>query len=126
MFRVCSQLVGLLLVVMSLCGCGRSARDLALNPDLARESLQKALQAWVDGKKPQDLRPDITIGDQSWASGATLVSFELLTAKESSDGTNLYVPVQCQLKGPGGKVTTTETVYIIGTSPVVTIFPQQI
>jgi len=126
MFRACSQLVCLGILSLSLCGCGQTSRDLALNPDLARDSLKTALQAWVDGKKPQDLQPGITMGDSAWASGVKLVSFELLAAQESSDGTNLYVPVLCELKGPSGKVTKTETTYIIGTSPVITIFPQQI
>jgi hypothetical protein len=110
--------------VPCLGGCSRTARSLSLNPDLARTSLEKALQAWVDGKKPADLKPEITMGDAAWNAGKTLVSFEIKRAEESSDGTNLYLPVVCKLRDDKGKETTTETVYIVGTSPSITIFPQ--
>lgn len=121
-FRMVMACVAAGLVCLS--GCSRTARDLKLDVNLARTSLDKALKAWVDGKKPADLRPEITIGDFSWNAGKTLVLFEIKTAEEKSDGTNLYLPVVCQFKDPKGKLTSTETIYIIGTSPVVTIFPQ--
>lgn len=115
-----------LFVLFGSWGCGQTARDLDLDTDLARDSLRQALQVWVDGGKPEDLQPKITMGDQAWASGTQLLSFELLTAQEMSDGTNLFVPVACETKDPKGKVSKTEVIYIIGTSPVITIVPQQI
>ncbi|MBI1347547.1 hypothetical protein GC163_14805 [bacterium] len=113
-----------LILMASMSGCARTARDLSLDKDVARDSLTTALTAWVAGQQPSDLLPKITVGDASWTAGKKLVSFELKTAEETSDGTNLYVPVVCRFESSGGKVATTETIYIVGTSPVITIFPQ--
>lgn len=113
-------------VIMSLflvSGCERSARDLPLNENVAEESLQKSLQAWVDGQTPDDLKPEITMGDFAWDSGKTLVSFEILTDQQKSDGTNLHIPVKRKFKSDGKESESTVT-YIVGTSPVITIFPQ--
>lgn len=109
---------------LMLGGCSRTARDLKLDADLARASLNEALKAWENGKHPEELAPEIIVGDASWNAGQTLVSFEIKSADERSDGTNLYIPVACQLRDSKGKVTKTETIYIVGTSPVITIFPQ--
>jgi len=120
----CFRVLPVAVLELSLCGCGQTARDLALDSELARASVEKALKAWADGKKPEELKPDIIIGDSAWNAGAALVSFEIKPEGEWSDGTNLYVPVVCKLKDAGGKVSTTETTYVVGTSPVITIFPQ--
>lgn len=105
-------------------GCSQTARDLPLDPQLARDSLNKALKAWVDGKKPADLQPEIIVGDTSWTSGQKLVSYEIKT-EVMNDGTNLYLLVVCQFAKPKSKKTEkSEVTYIVGTSPVITIFPQ--
>jgi hypothetical protein len=67
-------------------GCSRTARDLKLDADLARASLNEALKAWADGKHPEELAPEIIVGDASWNAGQTLVSFEIKSADERSDG----------------------------------------
>lgn len=110
---------------MVLSGCGNTVgRDLPLDRDLALASLETALQAWGDGKKPDELKPRITMGDFAWESGKTLASFEIQKDKARGDGTNLYIPVVREFRGKGGNVTRSETTYIVGTSPVITIFPQ--
>jgi hypothetical protein len=92
---------------------------------LARSSVEKALQAWVDGKKPEELRPEITIGDFEWEGGKTkLVSFRLLPDKERSDGSSLHVTVLREFRNAQGKISKSEAIYVVGTSPVITIFPQ--
>lgn len=105
-------------------GCKQTARDLKLDAELARASLEQALKAWADGKHPEELAPEIIVGDPSWNAGQTLLSYEIKPSDETTDGTNLYIPVACQLKDLNGKVSKTETIYIVGTSPAVTIFPQ--
>ncbi len=120
-------LVRLLFVgfAMALGGCGNTVgRDLPLDRDLAFASLETALKAWVDGKKPDELKPKITMGDFGWESGKTLVSFQIKKDQARGDGTNLYIPVVREFRGKGGNVTKSETTYIVGTSPVITIFPQ--
>lgn len=110
-----------LLCLILVSGCGGGRRSYPLNPDLARSSVQTALQAWVDGKRPQDLKPAIIMGDFSWEQGQKLVSFQILPNEETSDGSNLYIRVQRKFD-PGSA--DSKVTYIVGTSPVVTIFPQ--
>ena len=110
------------LLLISL-GCS-GARDLDLDPDIARKSLDKALKAWVDGKKPTDLQPEIIVGDYVWESGKKLLSYEI-KSNEMNDGNNLHLFVVCQFANPKGKKPIkTDVTYIVGTDPVITIFPQ--
>lgn len=115
----------LCVLVVTGSGCARTARDLKLDADVARTALEKALSAWVEGKQPGDLRPEITVGDSLWKAGQKLISYEIKTANEKSDGTNLYIPVIREIKDSKGKVTKSEMIYVVGTSPVITIFPQE-
>ncbi|MFM7039594.1 MAG: hypothetical protein ACKO2L_17935 [Planctomycetaceae bacterium] len=113
--------LGLLLLVA---GCGGSeTQALPLDEELARSSVQKALEAWQSGKKPADLSPEITIGDPAWNAGRQLKSFQILRDEETSDGSNLHIRVQ-RTFGDGGDKAESKTIYIVGTSPVITIFPR--
>lgn len=102
-----------------LTGCQSESAPHPLNEPLARESVQKAMQAWVDGKSPKDLKPEIIVGDAGWEQGKKLVSFEILKDEETSDGSNLHIRVLRKFETGESKV-----IYIVGTSPVITIFPQ--
>lgn len=117
----------LILFVFSLCGCSSKApTEHPLNPELARTSLQKAMQAWVEGKTPDDLKPGIIMGDVAWKQGKKLSSFEIVASEETSDGSNLHIPVTRKFEGgeDPNAGTDAKVTYIVGTSPVVTIFPQ--
>lgn len=107
------------LSVMFFCGCSQETPSYPLDKELARSSVQKAMQSWVDGKTPNDLQPDVVVGDSAWNKGQKLVSFEILTDEEKSDGSNLHISVKRKFESSKSKVT-----YIVGTTPVVTIFPQ--
>ena len=112
-------IVGVLLIC-SLWGCSQgNTPSHPLDQELARASVQKAMQTWVDGKTPENLKPDIVVGDPSWQLGDKLVSFEIVTKEETSDGSNLHIVVKQKFDSSESQVT-----YIVGTSPVVTIFPQ--
>lgn len=117
--------MGLLcLAVLAAAGCGGGATpSLPLDEELARASVQQAMDAWKSGKKPADLRPEITIGDPAWEAGRTLRSFSILRDEETSDGSNLHIRVQ-RTFGDGGGSAESKVVYIVGTSPVITIFPR--
>ena len=104
-------------------GCGQSGRSYALDEELARSSLQDALQAWVDGQSPEDLQPTIIMGDQGWAKGRKLSSFEILSNEETTDGSNLYIRVKRKFADENG-TSESKVTYIVGTSPSITIFPQ--
>lgn len=113
--------LGLLLLVAG-CGGGET-QALPLDEELARSSVQKALEAWQAGKKPADLRPEITIGDPAWEAGRALKSFAILREEETSDGSNLHIRVQ-RTFGDAGSSSESKVIYIVGTSPVITIFPR--
>ncbi len=108
-------------MIALLAGCSSETPSYPLDKELARDSVKKAMQAWVDGKKPADLKPDIIVGDAGWEQGKQLLSFEILP-DEFTDGSNLHVTVS--RKFDGGKSAESKVTYIVGTSPVVTIFPQ--
>ena len=123
---VSGAILGLFLLLGLMVGCGSSGRSYALNQELARSSVQTAMQAWVDGKSPKDLKgfkPAIIIGDTGWEKGKKLVSFEILANEETSDGSNLHIRVKRKFSGEGGD-SESKVIYIVGTTPVITIFPQ--
>lgn len=107
--------------VIMLAGCERNARGLSVNNAAARDACQTFLTAWKDGKKSQDLAPKITGKDSDWDSGYVLESFEILP-EERSDGANIFFTVRQTLKTPAGAVQQQEVGYVVGTSPVVTVF----
>lgn len=113
----------LLLSVCLTAGCSSEATALPLDEELARSSVQQALEAWKSGKKPADLQPTITIGDPAWDSGRKLKEFEILRDEETSDGSNLHIRVQ-RVFEDGGAKSESRVIYIVGTSPVITIFPR--
>ncbi|MFO1045509.1 MAG: hypothetical protein U0941_27325 [Planctomycetaceae bacterium] len=104
-------------------GCGPSARTYSLNTDLARSSVKEAMQAWVDGKSPKDLKPRIIVSDPEWESGAKLESFEFVPNDELVDGSNLHLRVKRKLS-IRGQASESTVKYIVSTSPAITIFPQ--
>lgn len=121
-FPVSRRAFGLLaLVILAGSGCGHSARNLSLDPELARKSCTQFLDAWKGGKTVKDLLPAIIARDEDWEGGAELVAYELLP-DERSDGTNLHIPIRLTLKKPKGKETKTDVTYVVGTSPAVSVF----
>lgn len=115
-----------LLLLVALCGCDQKRVDHPLDSTLARSSVEKALQAWVDGKSPKDLQPGIIVGDPAWNEGRKLASFEVIAKEEASDGSNLYISVNRKFSEgeESSDAADAKVTYIVGTSPVVTIFPQ--
>lgn len=101
-------------------GCGHSARNLSLDPDLAKKSCVTFMEAWKAGKRVGDLHPDIIGRDEAWEGDFKLVRYELLP--ETSDGTNLHIPVKLTLKNPKGKESQETVTYVVGTSPKVSVF----
>lgn len=106
---------------IALTGCSRTARSLSLNQPKAREACTEFLTAWKNGKRVGDLKPKIIGRDSDWETGKKLESFEILK-DERSDGTNLHLTVRRTLKDDAGKETQQEVAYVVGTSPVVTVF----
>jgi hypothetical protein len=108
-------------VALAAGACRQTSRDLSLDEARAREACKTVLEAWQAGKQPADLKPDIIASDYVWLSGQKLVSFEVLP-EEFNDGTNLHINVALTLQDADGKEKKSNALYIVGTSPVVTVF----
>lgn len=106
---------------MGLSGCEQNARSLTVDKAGARQACQTFLTAWKDGKQIADLRPKITGRDSDWEAGKTLESFEILP-EERTDGANLFLKVRRTVKPPQGAPEKQEVEFVVGTSPVVTVF----
>jgi hypothetical protein len=112
-----------LLVVASLlqAGCERNARSLSVNETAARDACTEFLTAWKNGKKAGDLAPKIIGKDSDWDNGKTLESFEILP-EQRSDGANIHFKVKRTVKTVKGVTQEQEVGYVVGTSPVTTVF----
>jgi hypothetical protein len=76
---------------------------------------------WKDGKQVADLGPKIVGKDADWEHGRTLESFQILP-EERTDGANLFMKVRRTLKTPKGALLNQEVSYVVGTSPIITVF----
>lgn len=111
----------LCLLCVVLAGCQRTANSLPLDQPQAREACTEFLTAWKDGKKLEDLKPKIIGRDSDWAAGKKLESFEILP-EEKKHGPNLHLTVKRTLKDEKGKTVKQDVEYVVGTSPVITVF----
>jgi hypothetical protein len=112
-----------LMFLVALAGCGApSAQDLALDKDTARQSLTAFLDCWKNGGEPEALKslsPAIIGRDTDWDNGKKLVKYTL--GAESDDGTNAHITAELVV-AMGNNQSTTSVEYIVGTSPVITVF----
>ncbi len=109
------------LLVVTAAGCQKTARNLPLNQPQAREACTEFLTAWKDGKKIADLKPKIIGRDSDWEAGKKLDTFEILP-EEKADGPNLLLTVRRTLKDDKGRSIKQEVTFVVGTSPVITVF----
>ena len=103
---------------------GRPRRADPVDAGRAREVLQAALESWKRGEPPEALRkrsPPITVQDMDWEAGSRLVDFRVVGAGQSEDA-NLRCPVRLTLRDPQGRATEKSVTYLVGTSPVPTVF----
>lgn len=109
-----------LALLLSGCGGAQDARSLTVNENAAREACETFLTAWKDGKQPADLSPMVG-KDSDWDQGRKLLSFEILP-EQRTDGANMFFQVRRKVKTPKGAELDQEVSYVVGTSPVVTVF----
>jgi hypothetical protein len=117
---------GTLCFLLLLCaGCSTGPKRAAdVEPEKARDALRTALESWKKGDKPETLQqrsPAITVQDMDWESGLRLLSYELKDEGSAYDA-NLYCEVRLTLRTPQGAEAKKEVTYIVGTSPVLTVF----
>jgi len=79
------------------------------------------MTAWKEGKKPEDLKPQIIGRDSDWDSGLKLESFELLP-NDYSDGPNLHITVRRTVKDDKGRASTQDVPYTVTTSSTILVF----
>jgi hypothetical protein len=118
----------LLLVGIVTCGCvaGCSDRGVkAVDAVGARQALRTTLETWKKGGPIGSLKeqtPSIVAQDLDWEAGATLVEFNVLDDGKD-ESINLRIPVELTLQDKDGKdVRKKKVKYMVGTSPVITVF----
>lgn len=121
--RSISQLF-IMILAFIVSGCfGQSAPD-TVRPDLAKDTLIKALTAWKDGSKIDALQtqsPAIVVQDMDWSAGAQLKEFSL-QGDGKAVGANLSIEVELTLVDPSGKTSKPKVWYLVGTDPALTVF----
>jgi hypothetical protein len=103
-------------------GCGRS--NAPTDVPSAKAALTAALESWKAGQPPDSLRqrsPSIVMVDEAWQKGEKLESFENV-APETDDGVNLHCTVKLAINGERDVRRSEQVTYIVGTSPMITIF----
>ena len=112
-----------LVISLTCLGCAREGNNLPLDKAIAQASLTKFLDAWTQGQKSDSLEsasPRIIGRDPDWDAGKRLVRYSLGTTSE--DGSNLHVTTELVVADGQGPESKTSVEYIVGTSPVVTVF----
>ena len=102
-------------------GCGRGL-DKDADPDEGRKALQTALEAWKDGKLPEELErmtPPIIMNEDVWRSGAGLLDFKVEGIAIA--GRQVRAEVRIKLKDKNGKTQDQRATYIIDTTPRIVI-----
>ena len=126
---MCSLASGPRLRLVLLCviaqGCGSEGRTLSLDKGQARIACQEFLNAWQAGEKSDSLQPEIYGKDTAWDAGLKLAAFELLP-NQRDGGSNLHIPVRLTLKNAQGRESQVDVVYIVGTTPQVSVFREGI
>jgi len=117
--RAAPAVCALLMLLVS--GCQKTADSLPLDQAQAREACNEFLTAWKDGKKVADLKPKIIGRDSDWEAGKKLEAFEILP-EERKEGPNLHLTVRRTLKDDKGRSIRQEVLFVVGTSPVITVF----
>jgi len=115
-------LICVALVFIALVGCAPSAAK--LDKPTAETALATFLEAWKNGEKPADLKakqPSIIAGGSDFTEGRKLAEYKIIN-QDKSDGSNLHAIVELTI-GEGKNVRKRQVTYVVGTSPVITIFP---
>jgi hypothetical protein len=114
-----------LFIAAALGGCGGGPYESApVNAKLARETLDQVLTNWKKGESLDTLQnasPKIVVQDLDWSSGAKLIEYEIVGDGKEVDA-NLIAEVKLKLRDPRGKEFERNVKYVVGTSPVLTVF----
>jgi len=113
------------ILMLAAAGCGSGPPQSApVNPSIARDTLTAAMDTWKFGETPEsmkDLTPAVIVQDQDWTSGLKLVDYEVVDASKEVNA-NLYAKVKLSLEDDKGAKSEKTVTYVVGTSPVLTVF----
>ena len=110
-------------ILVTGCGGHREVAD-PVEPEVAQRTLREALDAWVVGAKPEELRqktPEVVVQDFDWSAGTRLVSYEVKGGGSPQDA-NLFCEVKLVLEDSSRKRSERLVTYCVGTDPVLTVF----
>jgi hypothetical protein len=118
------RFASLVSLVMIAAACSCSSRAAPVDAPRAREALKVALDGWKKGDAPASFAnalPAMTVQDLDWMGGARLLDYQL-DGDGKETGPNLHVPVGLTIQTPQGKEVKKKVSYIVGTSPILTVF----
>jgi hypothetical protein len=122
--RAASWRLALAAGLIALAGCGDTPAPTAADPDLARQTLDRALGSWSEGKSVDDAKsasPPILVSEPKWARGDRLKKFDVKSDGKPSGAERVFTVTIWTVDGKGKEAT--ETVdYRVGTTPVFTVF----
>ena len=105
-------------------GCGETSAPTAADSALAKQTLERALGSWSEGKSVGDAKgasPSIIVSDPRWSGGVRLKKFELKSDGKPSGAERVFTVTLWTVDGKGKEAS--ETVdYRVGTTPVFTVF----
>jgi hypothetical protein len=105
-------------------GCTGASVAEPVEPAKARDALRATLDAWKSGSQADDLKSHpmaIVARDMDWQAGWKLLDYELQGEGKAVDA-NLLCRVTLELADPQGARKKEDVQYVVGTSPVVTVF----
>lgn len=122
-FRARHLVFALAAAATLLAGCSGS-QTAPVDAERARDALKTTLDGWKKGDTPAALKegsPSITVQDLDWMAGARLVDYQVDGEGKAVEA-NLYVPVKLTLRTKDGKEVKKNVSYVVGTSPILTVF----
>lgn len=106
--------------LVCVAGCGFPAAKV----EEAKGHVQKALEAWQAGGKPDELKsasPPVEFNEAMWNAGDKLVSFEMGTAKYADAAAAVRCEVKLTVRDRRGKERTHDVTYDVTLGPTVKV-----
>jgi hypothetical protein len=101
-------------------GCGGPT---PADPEKARATLAKALDAWRDGRTIDEVTngsPPIVVADPEWKAGFKLSRYQVAETTRTA-GFDLKIPVELWLQDPKGKAVQEKVKYTVSVEPAQTV-----
>jgi hypothetical protein len=105
-------------------GCTGGSAPAVADQDLARRTLDSALESWRKGETVEAMKrasPAIVVSDPKWGGGARLTRFSV-EGEGKPSGAERAFTVTLWLATREGKESREQAVYKVGTDPILTVF----